>query len=95
MMSTAGSIRPPMSNVSATPGPAFEMVRKVCADPAATRLLAVQPEALGGGGGGEVGLVVAGGAVGTGAGRGVTFASPLTTRTHPGSITLGFPASDG
>jgi hypothetical protein len=29
MMSTAGSMRPPMSKVSATPGPAFGMVRNV------------------------------------------------------------------
>ena len=48
MMSTAGSMRPPMSNVRATPGPAFGMVANVCADPAATRLPAVQPDPVGG-----------------------------------------------
>src|SRR5688500_7327757 len=74
MMSTDGSIRPPISKVSATPGPAFGMVRKVCADPAATRFPAVQPAAVGGVvGAGGVGRGVAGAAVGMG--RGVTFAS--------------------
>jgi hypothetical protein len=59
-----------MSNVSATPGPAFGMVRNVWADPAGTRLFAVQPE-LGGGGA-------------VGAGTGVIAGSPRTTRTQPG-----------
>ena len=85
MMSTAGSMRPPMSKVSATPGPAAGMVRYVSADPAATRLPAVQPDPLGGAGGS--GLL--------GMGRGVASGSPLTTRTQPGSITFGFVASDG
>jgi hypothetical protein len=67
------------------------MVRKVCADPAVTRFPAVQPTAVGGGAG--VGRGVAGAAVGTG--RGVTFASPLTVRIQPGSITFGLAASDG
>src|SRR5688500_19275121 len=48
MMSTAGSMRPPMSNVRATPGPAFGMVANVWADPGATRLPAVQPDPAGG-----------------------------------------------
>jgi hypothetical protein len=90
MMSTAGSIRPPMSKVSATPAPAPGMVRKVCGEPAATRLLAVHPEPDGGG---AVGFGVAGGGVGVGSG--VTFESPLTKSTQPGSMTFGFPASDG
>ncbi len=49
MMSTAGSMRPPMSNVSATPGPASGIVRKVWADPAETRWFALQPDPDGGG----------------------------------------------
>ena len=49
MMSTAGSIRPPMSNVSATPGPAPGIVRNVWADPADTRSFALQPDPDGGG----------------------------------------------
>ena len=81
MMSTAGSMRPPMSNVSATPAPAPGIVLKVCADPVATRLLAEQPEPDGGG-------VV-------GVGSGVTPGSPLTIRTQPGSITAGFVTRDG
>ena len=87
MMSTAGSIRPPMSNVSATPGPAPGIVRKVWADPAETRWFALQPDPDGGGVG------VAGG--GLGVGSGVTPGSPLTRRIHPGSMTPGFVASDG
>src|SRR5918999_804049 len=88
MMSTAGSIRPPMSNVSATPVPAPGMVRKVCADPAATRLLAVQPEPDGRG----VGFGVAGGA--DAGGNGVGPGSSLTTRIQPGSMMPGFVSSE-
>src|SRR5687768_1991734 len=81
MMSTAGTMRPPMSNVRATPAPAPGIVLNVCADPAATRLLAEQPEPEGGG-------VVD-------PGSGVTPGSPFTIRTQPGSITPGFVTSDG
>ena len=80
MMSTAGSMRPPMSNVSATPAPASGIVRKVWADPADTRSFAVHPDPEGGG---------------VDAGIGVTPGSPLTIRTHPGSMMPGFVASDG
>jgi hypothetical protein len=66
------------------------MVRKVCGEPAATRLFAVQPEPEGGG---DVGFGVAG--TGVGVGRGVTFGSPLTRSSHPGSMTFGSLASDG
>ena len=77
MMSTAGSMRPPMSNVSATAAPASGIVRSVWADPAETRSFAVHPEPDGGG---------------VATGNGVTPGSPLTIRTHPGSMIPGFAA---
>ena len=89
MMSTAGSMRPPMSKVRATAGPAFGIVRNVCAEPAATLLPAVHPVEEGG----DVGRGVAG--AGEGVGRGVTFGSPATISSQPGSMTFGFVASDG
>ena len=67
-MSTAGSIRPPMSKVSATPDPAFGMTANVSGDPAGTRFPAVHPLPLGGAG------VDVGAAVGP-AGDGVTGAA--------------------
>ena len=85
MIATAGSMRPPMSNVSATPGPAFGIVANVWADPADTRFPAVHPL--------ESGEVGGGGAVGRG--TGVTPGSPRTRRIQPGSMTFGSVASDG
>ena len=83
MMSTAGSMRPPMSKVSATPGPALGMVRKTWMPPAATRLPAVHPVPPGAG----VGLGVEG--------SGVTPGPTLTTSSQPGSMTFGSVSSDG
>jgi hypothetical protein len=80
MMSTAGSMRPPMSNVSATPAPASGMVANVWSEPAGTRSLAVQPVAVGADACG---------------GGGVTLGSPATRSTQPGSITFGSSASEG
>jgi len=77
-----------MSKVRATAGPAFGIVRYTWPDPAATRWPAVQLALLGGVGGGVAGACVD-------VGNGVTFGSPLTTRTHPGSMTFGLVSSEG
>ena len=88
MMSTAGSIRPPMSKVSATSSPAFGMRAYVAIAPPA-RLPALQAAVTGGR------AVDAGVEDGPALGMGVTPGTPATISSQPTSRSPGSAASAG